>query len=380
MSSLVRLFDYSLPIKEQISFLYSCLKIIDRGYLTNDVYVKKLEHSLESFFNNKKAICVTSGTSALQIIFSCFCKEGDHIIMPNNTFIATWQAARICNLNIHLVDTNETGIGICPNHLNHTLAKLHEKSIAPKAVVDVHIGGFISRYWNECKDISKNFGCFYLEDSAQAFGSKTSCGLHSGCIGEASIHSFHLTKVLTGGEGGLALCSEDMASSLRSLRQFGVSDENSLLHNSISLNSKMSEFTAAFILENFKIVMSKISKRRKLLDIYRTHLDPDKFLVYDDIYMNSYSSAYKTVVKVKDKLDYQEILDNAKLIPLTGFVYKYPLSHQPVVINDNQTFFSKKKLNNSISFSEMHICPPNYPELKKASVLNICDFLNSITH
>ena len=96
--------------------------------------------------------------------------------------------------------------------------------------------------------------------------------------------------------------------------------------------------------------------------------------------MNSYSSAYKTVVKVKDKLDYQEILDNAKLIPLTGFVYKYPLSHQPVVIKDNQTFFSNKKLNNSISFSEMHICPPNYPELKKASVLNICDFLNSISH
>ena len=70
----------------------------------------------------------------------------------------------------------------------------------------MHIGGFISRYWDVCKNISKKFGCLYLEDSAQAFGSKTKCGLNAGCIGEASIHSFHLTKVLTGGEGGLALC------------------------------------------------------------------------------------------------------------------------------------------------------------------------------
>ena len=205
MSPLARLFDYSLPIKEQLIFLYSCLKIIDRGYLTNDIYVRKLEKRFESYFQNKKSICVTSGTSALHIIFSCFFKEGDHIIMPNNTFIATWQAARICNLNIHIVDTNETGIGICPNHLNYTLTNLNEKSIVPKAVIDVHIGGFISRYWNECKDISKKFGCLYLEDSAQAFASKTKCGLNAGCIGEASIHSFHLTKVLTGGEGGLAL-------------------------------------------------------------------------------------------------------------------------------------------------------------------------------
>ena len=141
----------------------------------------------------------------------------------------------------------------------------------------------------------------------------------------------------------------------------------------------MSEFTAAFILENFKAVMSKISKRRKLVDIYRQNLDPDKFLVYDDIFMNSYSSAYKAVVRVKDKFHYEAILNKAKLIPLTGFVYKYPLCVQPVVINDKQTFFSKKKLNNSINFSEMHICPPNYPELKKSSVLNICKFLNKIT-
>ena len=274
---------------------------------------------------------------------------------------------------------NETGIGICPKHLNYTLANLHEKSIVPKAVIDVHIGGFISRYWNECKNISKKFGCLYLEDSAQAFGSKTKCGLNAGCIGEASIHSFHLTKVLTGGEGGLALCNEDIASSIQSLRQFGVSNSNPLLHNSLSLNSKMSEFIASFILQNYNVGESKILKRRKLLDLYRTHLDPSKFFVYDDIHMNSYSSAYKAVVTVKDKYNYEAILAKAKLIPLTGFVYKYPLSNQPVVMKDNHTFFSNVNLNNSINFSNAHICPPNYPELNNSNVLKICDFLNKIT-
>ena len=106
----------------------------------------------------------------------------------------------------------------------------------------------------------------------------------------------------------------------------------------------MSEFIAAFILQNFNVVESKILKRRKLLNLYKSHLDPSKFIVYDDIYMDSYSSAYKTVVKVKDKNDYEAILTKAKSIPLTGFVYKYPLSNQPVVMKDNHTFISKTNL------------------------------------
>lgn len=378
MLPIARLFDYSLPFKEKLLFLYNNLEIINRGYLTNDVFVKRLEKSFEIFFETRRALCVTSGTSALQLLFSSFCNEGDHIIVPNNTFIATWQAARVCNLHIHIVDTNETGIGLCPNHLNYTLDKLRNNSILPKVVVDVHIGGFISRYWKECKNISRKFGCVYLEDSAQAFGSKTNCGLKAGCIGEAGIHSFHLTKVLTGGEGGLALCNLDRILLLRSLRQFGVSESNSLLHNAISLNSKMSEFTAAFILQNFKVVSDKIHKRRKLLDFYKNHLDPDIFLAYDDCYMNSYSSAYKTIVKVRNVCSYKAILAEAKNIPLTGFVYKYPLSLQPVVINDSQTFFSERDLSNSISFSKLHICPPNYPELKISTVKKICHLLNTL--
>ena len=378
MSSLARLFDYSLPITNQISFLCDVLSIIKRGYLTNDIFVNRLEKTLENYFLPKKAVCVTSGTSALQVLFSSYCNPEDHIIMPNNTFIATWQAARVSNLNVHIVDTNETGIGICPKHLEYTLTRLQSESIKPKAIIDVHIGGFISRYWQKCKNLADKFDCLYLEDSAQAFGAKTICGIKAGCIGDSGIHSFHLTKVLTGGEGGLVLSNNDMVSSLRSLRQFGVSELNPLLHNLISLNSKMTEFTAAFILQNLKVVEKKIRKRRQLMSFYKAHLHFDKFFVYDDHYMNSFSSAYKTIVRVKDVDSYNRILSESSKVPLTGFVYKYPLSLQTVVRNDDRTYFVEDELRESILFSNTHICPPNYPELPISSAKKICGFLNNI--
>ena len=374
--SIARVFDYSLPTILQLKFLFDCLKIIRRGYLTNDIYVKKLEHRLSDFFEGKEILCVSSGTSALQLLISCICGPKDHIIMPNNTFIATWQAARINDLNIHIVDTNESGIGLCPIKLEKVLNKLSTQSIFPKAIIDVHIGGFISKYWNECKNISERFGCVYLEDSAQAFGSETKSGFKAGCLGKAGIHSFHLTKVLTGGEGGSIVCNSDFIQKIKSRRQFGFSKSNSLLFDSLSLNSKMSEFVAAFISCNFAAIKNKINKRRKLLSCYKEYLNSDKFKVYDDNFMGSYSSAYKTIVKIKDESIYNRIINNSGAFPLTGFVYKYPLNYQPIVNQDMMTTYHGNMIN-SITFSKSHICPPNYPELTLSKVRQICDLLNN---
>ena len=103
------------------------------------------------------------------------------------------------------------------------------------------------------------------------------------------------------------------------------------------------------------------------------------YFTYDDNYMNSYSSAYKSIVRVRNVATYNTIIAKSSSIPLTGFVYKYPLSLQPVVQNHKKTFFNETYLQNSILFSSLHICPPNYPELSLAKVKKICSYLNSIS-
>ena len=374
---LARIFDYSLPIHLQIKFIFDCIKIINRGFLTNDRFVQKFEAKLEKLYLDKKVICTSSGTSALLTMLSCVSKPGDHIILPNNTFIATWQAAAALNLVIHVVDTNESGIGICPTSLENTLIELNSRNIRPLAILDVHIGGFISKYWEQVLAISNQYDILYLEDSAQAFNSLTVCGKVAGSIGNMGIHSFHLTKNLTAGEGGALILQKNNVHLAKSFRQFGVCLDNPLLFENQSLNSKMSEFIAAFGARNLECVNDKIVKRRHIMNQYKSFLDPSKYQVYDDNLMGSFSSAYKTIVKVDDNCIYNKIMNCSDQIPLTGYVYKYTLNQQPVVLKSSHTFFHGN-LNHSLGFSNSHICPPTYPELSLRQVDLICDFLNNI--
>ncbi|KZR70269.1 dTDP-4-amino-4,6-dideoxygalactose transaminase [Prochlorococcus marinus str. MIT 1313] len=374
---LARIFDYSLPVHLQVKFLFDCIKIINRGFLTNDRFVKKFETKLEKLYLDKKVICTSSGTSALLTMLSCVSKPGDHIILPNNTFIATWQAAAALNLIIHVVDTNESGIGICPISLESTLDELNSRNIHPLAILDVHIGGFISKHWEKVLAISNKYHILYLEDSAQAFNALTICGKLAGSIGHMAIHSFHLTKNLTAGEGGALILHKNDIHLAKSFRQFGMCLDNPLLFKYQSLNSKMSEFIAAFGARNLECVHNKIFKRRQIMNKYKLLLDPSRYQVYDDILMGSFSSSYKTIVKVDDSYLYNKIMNYSDQIPLTGYVYKYTLNQQPVVLKSSDTFFHGT-LNNSIGFSCSHICPPTYPELSLRRVDLICQFLNKI--
>ena len=372
-----RIFDYSLPIHLQIKFIFDCIKIIQRGFLSNDMFVEKFETKLEEIYEGKKVICTSSGTSALMTMLSCVSDAGDHIIVPNNTFIATWQAAATLNLIIHVVDTNETGIGICPISLEKTLTELSLKRIHPIAIIDVHIGGFISKYWKKITLIAEEFNIFYLEDSAQAFNSLTMCGKQAGSIGHMGIHSFHLTKNLTAGEGGALILSNQDVDLAKSYRQFGVSIVNPLLFENQSLNSKMSEFIAAFGARNLECVKDKVRKRREIMNQYKLRLDPSKYQVYNDELMGSFSSAYKTIVRVRDDYLYNNIMSCSEQIPLTGYVYRHPLNQQPVVLKSSHTFLHGN-LDCSLEFSRSHICPPTYPELNFGQIESICGFLNKI--
>ncbi|TCD57605.1 hypothetical protein CWE17_07110 [Synechococcus sp. BS56D] len=379
----VKVFNYSLSVVDRLRFLYSCNQILCQAYLTDHSFVRKLEHMLYQYFSSEEnsQIClptvVNSATSALYIVFSTCFEIGDKVAVPNNTFIATYQSLVAAGLKPVVVDTHPSGVGISLD----SLKKAHSLHRDLKGIVDVHIGGFISQEYDQLQRYCHTHRLFYVEDSAQAFGAKTEDGNYAGLLGDVGVHSFHLTKNLTSGEGGCILIGNQSHASLfesfRSRKSFGVGDQTTL-YNTHSLNFKMPEFSAALGLVNLRNIHKRIKKRRLHSSRYHELLDKSKFEVYSDLSMKHQNSAYKCIVRAPQSIIRR--LERSSDFTLTGYVYKNPLSQQPIVIKDHleQKCFLSSSLYNSINFSQTHFCPPNYPEVLFTQVRYLAKIANSI--
>ncbi|MCR5686507.1 MAG: DegT/DnrJ/EryC1/StrS family aminotransferase [Lachnospiraceae bacterium] len=137
------------------------------------------------------------------------------------------------------------------------------------AIVPVHVYGCVCDV-EEIERIAKRHGLKVIYDSAHAFGVEYK-GRGIGTFGDASMFSFHATKVYNTIEGG-AVTTDDagLIDSLRKLKDFGIKDEETV--DGIGANAKMNEFCAAMGLCNLRHVDEEIGKRRLVSERYRQHL------------------------------------------------------------------------------------------------------------
>ena len=378
----IRIFDYKLSFLQKIFFLRYALDILGRGFLTNDVYNDRFASGLTKLISNKTfahsphlLTTCSSGTSALILLLRSLPSEITHVLVPNNTFIATWQAIKSANLVPVVVDTSELGIGISHVSMVEALSRYPNC-----AVLDVHIGGFLSTEWEKNRGTCKVFNSPYIEDAAQSLGAMSKSGLQAGMLGDGAAFSFHLTKVLTCGEGGAVVLPNSAHrahAKIKALRQFGISLENPNLFLHESENHKLSELSAALGLVSLMQLSKRVERRRAIRDLYDHYLDKGKYLVYSDKLLGSRSSCYKTIVR-PSMLPPSKIRSRiANIFPFTGYVYKENLSSQPVVMRDDATIFWDS-LVNSNDFSSSHFCPPTYPELTNKQVFRVIEALNSL--
>ncbi|MDH5430620.1 MAG: DegT/DnrJ/EryC1/StrS family aminotransferase [Nitrosopumilus sp.] len=186
--------------KEEISAVTSILK---NGALTSasnqgGKNVQNFEKSVASFVKSKYVIAVNSGTSALQAaLYALDIKNGDEVLVPSFTFVATANAVISTGAKPIFVDILKENYTIDPYELEKKITK------KTRAIIPVHLYGNMADV-DRLNEISKKYNIPIIEDSAQSLGSMYK-GKHSGTFFEMGCYSMYPAKVMTAGEGGFVV-------------------------------------------------------------------------------------------------------------------------------------------------------------------------------
>lgn len=240
--------------------------IFESRYLTNmgPIY-KQLQKELINYLGVKELSLFVNGHMALEMAIDALgLKEtGGEVITTPFTFVSTTHAIVRNGLTPVFCDIKADDYTIDPNKIEKLIT---EKTVA---IVPVHV------YGNMCDveaidRIAKKHNLKVIYDAAHAFG-VTYKGIGSGNFGNASMFSFHATKVFHTIEGGaVAFHEEKYKEKLHELKNFGIHNEDDVL--AIGGNAKMDEFRAAMGLCNLKRINESIEKRKIVFEHYSKRL------------------------------------------------------------------------------------------------------------
>lgn len=232
----------------------------------NGPQVKEFQQNLENYLNIKHVIPCANGTDALQIAMMALdLKEGDEIIVPSFTFIATAEVVSLLKLTPVMVEVDE-------NTFNIT-AEIVEKAITPKtkAIVPVHLFGQ-SCDMEGIMRVADKHNLYVIEDNAQAIGSdyRFSDGSvkKAGTIGHIGCTSFFPSKNLgCYGDGGAIFTNDDeLAQKMRTIANHGQSKQ--YFHSVIGVNSRLDSIQAAILNIKLKHLDDYCAARQKVAESY----------------------------------------------------------------------------------------------------------------
>lgn len=246
---------------EMIKPLWESCRISNMGDLH-----KRLETELASYLEVPMVSLFTNGHTALELLIQAMDLKGEVITTPY-TFASTSHAIVRNGLKPVFCDIKEDDYTIDEEKIE---ALITENT---SAILPVHVYGHICNH-KALEKISRKHNLKLIYDAAHAFGVKID-GESAVGLGDASMISFHATKVFNTVEGGAVVYSEEeLGKKLYGLKNFGIRSET--LIDAVGSNSKMDEFRAAMGLCNLKYVTASIAERKKVYDRYLENLSEVK--------------------------------------------------------------------------------------------------------
>jgi UDP-2-acetamido-2-deoxy-ribo-hexuluronate aminotransferase len=220
-------------------------EVIDKASFIKGPQVKKFEDSLAKYLNVKHVIACANGTDALQIAMMALdLKQGDEILLPVFTYVATAEVIALLGLTPVMVDVEPETFCI---DIKLIESKITEKT---KAIVPVHLFGQCANM-DEIKKLALKYNLYLIEDTAQALGSQytfqNGTKQRAGCMGTIGTTSFFPSKNLgCYGDGGALMTNDDaLAQKIRMICNHGQSVQ--YIHDVIGVNSRLDSIQAAVL-------------------------------------------------------------------------------------------------------------------------------------
>ena len=362
MNEIVNVTRSSMPKFEE--YIEEIKDLWESHWLTNmGIKHKQLEAELSQYLHTPNITLFTNGHLALECAIAAFNLTGEVITTPF-TFASTTHAIVRNGLEPVFCDINPDDYTIDTDKLGSLMT---DKT---SAIIPVHVYGNICNV-NEIKRIAKKYNFKVIYDAAHAFGVIVD-GVGVANFGDASMFSFHATKVFNTIEGGaITFRNEKLSKRLNDLKNFGITGPESV--EDVGGNAKMNEFQAAMGICNLRHVDGEIEKRKAVVERYVERLSNVKGIKLSGLQPGVKSNyTYFPVVFDGYKMSRDEVFEKLKAEGIYARKYFYPLTNSFECYKDR---FDVEKTPVAKHIADRVLTLPLYADLALDDVDRICEII-----
>ncbi|MBL0641468.1 UDP-4-amino-4,6-dideoxy-N-acetyl-beta-L-altrosamine transaminase [Aeromonas veronii] len=261
------------------------VEVLKSDFLTQGPVVPRFEQAVADYCGAKFGVAVNSGTAALHI--ACLALgvgHGDWVWTSPISFVASANCALYCGAQVDFVDIEPDTGNMCAVELERKLIAAKAEGKLPKVVIPVHFAG-LPCDMKEIHRLGQEYGFRIIEDACHALGARyhdepTGNGRYS----DITVFSFHPVKIITTGEGGMAMTNDPtLTKTMRMLRSHGITREPEDFINEpdgpwyyeqqmLGFNYRMTDIQAALGLSQIERLESFLIKRRHIAAYYQREL------------------------------------------------------------------------------------------------------------
>ena len=344
-------------------------------YKDAGLYNKRFEEAFATYVGVRHAVSLPSCTSAIHLSLAAMgVGPGDEVIVPEGTWIATAAPISYVGASPVFADIDEQTWCMSPESL--------EACITPRtrAVIPVDLYGGMGQM-HEIRAIADAHGLAVVEDAAEALGSRYH-GKLAGSFGDTGVFSFHGSKTLTTGEGGMLVTDrDDILAQVLFLRDHGRAAGEKMFWNSqVAFKYKMSSMQAALGLAQLERVDELLERKREIFQWYRQDLGP-----LDEVTLNAeppetLNTYWMVTVILDPKLGKtkEQVIAEMSQRNIDCRPFFYPLSSLPAY--DDLEAAREARERNTVSYrvSPFGVNLPSALSLTQDQVASVCRALREV--
>lgn len=359
--------------KKEIDYVTDA--VANAWYANANIYHDRFEKAFAEYLGVRFAIALPSCTSAIHLsLLALGVGQGDEVIVPDITWIAS--AAPVTYVGAIPVFADIDAETWCLS------AKSFEQCITSKtkAVIPVDLYGNMP-WMDAIRDVAKRMGIAIIEDAAEAIGSELG-GKKAGSFGDTGVFSFHGSKTLTTGEGGMLITDkDDIRQRVLFLRDHGRKPGDTAFFNTeVAYKYKMSSMQAALGLAQLERIEELLKRKRQIFAWYREQLGEVEGITlnYEPI---GTKNTYWMITLI---LDHKFGIKKERLIELMSArnidcrPFFYPLSSLPAYEHLDQAQQARRRNEVSYQISPYGINLPSGLNITKEEIVYVCEVLKDI--
>ena len=361
------------------------VSVLKSDFLTQGPVVPEFERAVAKKVNAKYAVAVNSATSALHI--ACLAlglEKGDWLWTSPITFVASANCALYCGAQVDFVDIDPRTYNLCPQELEKKLIVAEREGLLPKIVIPVHLAGQ-SCDMQAIHILAKKYHFKIIEDASHAIGGRYQGKYVGDCqYSDITIFSFHPVKIITTGEGGMAVTNdESLASKMRLLRSHGITKEVSEMTREpdgpwyyeqidLGFNYRMTDIQAALGLSQLSRLDNFIALRHEISHQYQSLLaDLPVSLPY--MMSDTFSSLHLYIVQIQVEdnvnVNHKQLFEYTKSHGVGVALHYIPVYRHPYYLKFS---YVPSDYPNAENYYSRAISLPIYSHLQAKEIQIIC--------